>query len=438
MRESSVAAHGSAHPPRPGLWVCAIALCVLLTAFAPILSAQAQKTATGASTVFVSRLKAEPVDYQVKLTWVDSPDITGACLVYRGGEEITPQTISHARLIGSVNTGVGYFIDTPPDQSGVFYAVLLRDSAGTVYSLLIPFRNKTSLAVAPQSSAPEDQLAAAITDIKAVATAGGDAIEISFTSSNPGRDLLLFWATAPLLTSEDLARSTSATPLEPGTSRYVMAALPGLDYWFAVLDAGMFKLGQAPLKAGVNVTSQPVQLALTAAGAKPFLSTGSRRGIPLPSLALNRGIQTGEPISEANVPDFPREKAVSEATQKSISLILQGTARQAQPSRKPPQVLQTDATPTPGGELGRLQEIVQGPFLNGDMTGAQQGLLDYLSLPRKPDLRAHARFYLGQVYYIQGRSRDALLEFLTSQDYYFKESQSWIDACLERLEKEDR
>ncbi len=40
------------------------------------------------STVFVSRLKAEPIDYQVKLTWSDSPDLKGDlyCLPLPGGD----------------------------------------------------------------------------------------------------------------------------------------------------------------------------------------------------------------------------------------------------------------------------------------------------------------------------------------------------------------
>ena len=40
----------------------------------------------------------------------------------------------------------------------------------------------------------------------------------------------------------------SATQLDPGTTRYLMPALPVLDYWFAVLDAGLYKIGQAPLE----------------------------------------------------------------------------------------------------------------------------------------------------------------------------------------------
>jgi hypothetical protein len=413
---------------------------VLLAVFALVAGAKAGAqqaggaAAAGALTVFVSRLRAEPVDYQVKLTWADSPDLKGTCLVYRFTEEIFPQNLSKAALIGSVPTGTGSYIDTPPDRRGWFYAVLIRNASGTLYPLLVPFRNKTSSAVMAQTAAPEDQLAAEVKGIKAAPTGQGDIIEISFSSSNPARDMLLFWGSSPFVRPEDLLRATRTTPLDPGTTRYTLAVLPGVDYWFAVIDAGLFKLGQAPLVKGVNSTAYPVQLQITASHGLPALSPVSRRGIPLPSLALSRGVQSGLEIPETGVPDLPAARPTTDATEKSIAALRQSLAGS---ERKPPKpyVLPSDTTPTPGGELARLQDIVQGPFLGGDMTGARQKLQAFLSLPRKPDLIARARFYLGQVDYFQGQARDALLEFLAAQDYYYQESAPWIDACYDLLEK---
>ncbi len=71
------------------------------------------------------------------------------------------------------------------------------------------------------------------------------------------------------------------------------------------------------------------------------------------------------------------------------------------------------------------------------MALAQQKLLDYLSLPRKPELNARARFYLGQVYYFQGTTRDALMEFLTARDFYYQQCETWLEACFAQLEKTD-
>ena len=426
-----------ASPARPAARRRRALLCVALVLGAPLWAQQAASPAADATTtLFVSRLNAEPVDYQVKLSWIDPPNARGTCLVYRAPAEITTQNIGAAPLVGKVSSGTQYFVDTPPDRNGYFYAVLFQDSDGTAYPLIIPFRNKTSAAVAPTSTAPEEKLAAAITGIKAVLTTGRDSIAISFSTSNPGRDLLLFWGTAPLAVPEDLVRATSTVALNAGTTRYMLAALPGVDYWFAVLDTGLYKLGQAPLVKGANVTAQPVQVPVGSGSISLRAPAAERRAVPLPSLALNFGVQSGAALPSSEVPDLPAERKVSPDTEKAIGQLLSPLPRAAA-FRPSPQVLRSDLTPSPNGEIARLQEIVQGPFLGGDMAGAQKKLDDFLSLPRTPEIEARARFYLGQVYFIQGRERDALLEFLLAQDSFYQESETWIEACFERLEKID-
>jgi len=403
---------------------------------APLGAPSAPPASPETTTVFVSRLKAEPVDYQVKLTWVDSPDLTGVCVVYRSTSEITSQNLAAATVVGTVPTGTGSFIDSPPDRRGWYYAVLIRDKAGNLYSLVVPFRNKTSAPVSPLTSAPEEQLAAQVSGIRAVPSANGDSIEVSFTTTNRNRDLLLFWGPRAFTKPEDLLSATKTTPLDPGTTRYVLPVLPGIDYWFAVLDAGLFKLGQAPLARGANATAYPVQLQVTTSHGLPAPASPPRRGIPLPSLAIIRGVQTGEEIGGSDVAELPRPSPVSDDTRAAIAALRKDLPGAPTTGLKP-QVLASDATPTPGSELARLQDIVLGPFQAADWPDAQSRLLDFLSLPRKQDVADRASFYLGQVYFFQGRTRDALLEFLDSQDTLYQESTPWIDACFQALEKTD-
>jgi hypothetical protein len=222
--------------------------------------------------------------------------------------------------------------------------------------------------------------------------------------------------------------------LDPGSTHYALAVLPGVDCWFAVLDAGLFKLGKAPLVIGANTTAYPVQLPFNGSRGLPAFAQASSRGIPLPSLSVERGVQTGQEIPETNIPELPASRPILESTKKSIA-ILQQSLPSAQQKIHQPEVLPSDATPAPGGELARLQEIVQGPFLSGDMTDAQEMFQDFLSLPRKPELVARARFYMGQVDYFQGKMRDALFEFLGAQQYFYQESAPWLDACYGSLEK---
>jgi hypothetical protein len=414
----------------PRGWLLAAAL---MLALCPVRVA-AQQTETLAP--FASRLKADVVEHEVKLTWKDSPDVRGVYLVYRSLKEITPETLGSAQLLGQVQAGVEFYVDVPSDQTPYFYAVLLQDTGGKLYPMLIPFRNKTSNAVAVSVTGSEEELAARVTGIKATATASGDGVQVSFQASNPARDLLLFWGTSPLASALDLLRFGSATQLDAGITRYVLPVLPGVPYWFAVVDAGMYKIGKAPLQAGVNATAAAVEIPVEKGRAALAPLPVSRRALPLPSLAITYGVQSGSALGGSDPLQAPKEVPVSPSTAKAISLLLQAAPAQAIVPMKA-QILPADASPLPGGELAQLQAIVAGPFSSGDMAGAQKQLLGFLALPRSAEVEAHARFYLGQSYYVQGDPRDALLEFLTAETHYYQATQPWEDACYQKLESTD-
>ncbi len=385
---------------------------------------------------FVSQLRTEISASQVKLTWKDPPGIPGQLVIYRSDRELTAESLGQAQVLGRVGMGVQYFIDTPPDTKGSFYAVLVQTTDGTVHSVLIPFRNKTLAAVSAKSPATGDQAVARITNIHAAPAVGGG-VEVTFESSNPERDLLLFRSTTPVSVPEDLLGSTSATQLDPGTMRVVSAALPGINYWFTVLDAGLYKLGQVPISRGENTTAAPVEVAL-ADGKAPFgPDTVTRRAMPLPSLELTSAIQTGRPLPNPDVPDIPREKKVSPATEKAIAALLASAPKPTQKAPEPT-VLPADQTPSLDPDAGALQGIVKSAFLGGDLRSIEKNLRAFLDLRRTPDVRARAHFYLGQIAWFDERPRDALLEFLDAEAIYYVESQPWIDACFEKLETTGR
>ncbi len=98
------------------------------------------------------------------------------------------------------------------------------------------------------------------------------------------------------------------------------------------------------------------------------------------------------------------------------------------------EVLSSDATPTAQRRACaacRLSSRVLSA--RGTWREPARSLIDFLRLPRTAQVEAHARYYLGQTYYFQERARDALMEFILSEDYYYPEVQSWKDACFEKL-----
>lgn len=258
---------------------------------------------------------------------------------------------------------------------------------------------------------------------------------ITFQSSNADRDLLLFASNAPLASSIDLLKSTATVPLDPGTTRYLLAALPDTSYWFAVLDANLYKVGQVPLVQGLNATANPVRVPPRNAGPTAE-AVAARRAQPLPSLDPAFGVQSGVDLGDSDAPVLPAVKQVSAVTSKAITWLL-NAAGQETPAPQSPALLEGD-TAAGSGETGQLLAIVHGPFRQNDMITVEKQLLDFLSLPHASQLEAHARFYLGQSYFFEGKTREALLEFLQAEDTYYLPVQAWINASLDRLEAQDR
>ncbi len=59
---------------------------------------------------------------------------------------------------------------------------------------------------------------------------------------------------------------------------------------------------------------------------------------------------------------------------------------------------------------------MKGPFTGGTLPEAERQLRNFLSLNRRREVEARARFYLGQALYLQDRPREAFLEFLACED----------------------
>jgi len=272
----------------------------------------------------------------------------------------------------------------------------------------------------------ESELAARITGIAAAVAADGSVIVVTFTSSDARRDLLLFWSTAPMATAEDLLRAVATAQLDAGTSRYAVPVLPGREYWFAVLDAGLYKVGGIPLVPGGNTTTRGVQVPAGAASSTP--AALAQRGEPLPSLQLGVSVTTGREVETRGLPELPAAREVSPTTARAIAELLQAAGSPPRPILKV-QVL-NDAVA--GGDPS-LRAVVAGTLAKGDWSAAERKLKDYLSIRRTPELKALARFYLGQAYWFQGRPREAFFEFLGCEDAFPRESRAWQDACLGEL-----
>ena len=99
---------------------------------------------------------------------------------------------------------------------------------------------------------------------------------------------------------------------------------------------------------------------------------------------------------------------------------------------KRPQILPLDEKPD-SGEQYLLSTIVNGPFKKAQWDEALNEINDFIKIKRSDETLNRAYFYLGQIYYYKGDSKNSIFSFMKSQDDYPVESHQWIDEVLNSL-----
>ena len=416
------------------------------------------------SAPFVSRLRARAGESSVQLSWRAVQGFAGSYRIYRHTKEIDGTSFPAAVQIGTVGAGVSAYEDFPPAPGAYYYAVLMDD--GKLSLLFVPFRNKTSAPVQAAGTAPEREKATSITGLAAEVV--GDAVRLSFQSSRGGRDLLLFRSLQPMRSGADL--SSSPFSLKAGSTRYDDYPIPGLDYYYALVDAGLFKLGQAEIAAGQNSTLQPARVPLDAGRvglppaaveeiSSPEAAPARRPGttqaevparVPAPSARQPASAPASEQIAMAALrpaplpyldldsarglpsPLLPAAQPLGPVARHAVDAVLREAPPLAAP-RLRAAVLPEDQGTGAGPEGAGLGVLVAEQLLTGNLVEAEKRLQAFLAVPRTETVAARARLYLGQVYYLQGKPERAVLELLLARPLYYAAVQPWLENCLLRL-----
>ena len=390
----------------------------------------AQESTEQKSSPYISRLIVTVIDYHIKLTWNAAKDFIGDYLIYRHSDEINADNFDRAKLIASEKSDTLAYLDTPLTTDEYYYAVLCRDEQNKLYEVFIPFRNITQKGISVDTPAPETALATRITNIDTQVSE--DSILISFKSSRTTRDTLLFRNTSAIKTIRDLIRSTSPIRLDGKSTQYQDFPIPGVDYYYSVVDSKLFELSQVQIVPGENATIDPVQIQTQGIriGLPSVEKTG--RPIPLPYLLIDSEIESGTDLSPSSPFLLPSKKSVDPATGKALARLLS----KIDPPRIPTmeiEILDIDRGTTSGGENYILQQIVLGALIEKDFQKTEPLLKNFLSIHRPPVLEARTHFYLAQTYFFRNRFREAFLEFLLAQDLYYKQVQSWLDNCYQKI-----
>jgi hypothetical protein len=399
---------------------------------------------TGAAGVepFVSRLKAAVREPQIKLTWQDSFDPLAEYIIYRHTQEITSENFKEATQIARVGPGQGTYIDAPPQQGEFFYAVLAITQEGTLHDVFIPFRNKTTIGLLINTTLPEDELAAQVLQI--TARAEQDRIIINFTVSRADRDLMLFRSTSALFSPAQLVATREAQRVKGVQTMCIDYPVPGIPYYYALVDEKLLTQGKITLEAGHNATKDPAEIPLRpgfvpqpAIGEGLSGSTDSPRAAPLPYYILESKISANESLRPPVSSYIPARRLLSPAAEKAVANLL-ARADPAQQVSPRPVVLEQDKTRGVSHEDYTLGTILKGPFAEEDWQESEKLLTHFVSMHITGEVRGRARFYKGQALFFQKKYKESFMEFLLSGEAYYEQAQSWLSETLSALKPHGR
>ncbi|HTX72735.1 MAG TPA: hypothetical protein VMC79_07900 [Rectinemataceae bacterium] len=390
---------------------------------------------------FPSKLRATLDGTGIKLTWLDSPDVSGAYAVYRSLNSISAATLDSATSIAVVPTGTQEYRDTPPDSQPYYYAVLALGSDGNPFRIVIALRNTMSVPLAVPTAGASVPASAAETAAAASAVVpavdnlntrvDGDAVVLSYHPATAGMRLVLYRGAAEIVQPSDLLDASLISAFVDKNGSFADYPVPGIDYWYALLGEEDLKAGRIDLRPGHNSTETPTYIAVRASAGGITAAAPGARSTPLPSFLMDRAPDDGAvPLPPAS--GAPPEHPLAPETEKAVATLL-ATAPNLTPGMPPLRILPEELSTPSGGEDYALSLIVTGRLVSGDWNGGVDELRKYLSLNRSQQATARARFYLGEALTHTGAYRDAFFELLSAQERYTAETRPWIDYVLFRL-----
>lgn len=396
------------------------AICIVSLIFLPVLALASQEADTGFSGLgvppapVVSALSAAVQGETVTLSWTAAPDIRGTSEILRADFPITAANEQSAEKRGTVDWNVTEFRDTLESGQEYWYAVVSAEPDGTRYSFFLPASNSlimpvSTRVIAASESAGIDSFTLRIRN---------DAVVVSWTETVRGKNLVLYRSTEPFTAFSSLLRSVLVSAISDSGSSYTDYPVPGVPYYYALLDEDDVHTGAVSFMTGKNTNASPVEIPSELAVIKRA-SVQPIRPMPLPYL---------NPTMEPDRAPF----VFSRGTEAKIAS-LSGSPGRPQTEHGIFVFRSDTETTSSGGDDYALRKIVTDGFRSEKLSATLSALDDYLSLRRSEQAAARARFYRGEALYFSGKYEEALLEFLLARDVYANQAGEWIQYTLNAL-----
>ncbi|MFP4373106.1 MAG: hypothetical protein ACLFPO_02145 [Spirochaetaceae bacterium] len=382
---------------------------------------------------FPSRLRVAVRDPEVRLTWRDASVGVAGYRVYRHTEEITADNIREATLLETVPAGTETYLDRP-EPGRYHYAVVAETEEGSLYRVLIPFRNRTTDPVSITETVEPEETGPEVRGIRASRTE--DEVRLDIDAIPPDGPLVLFRSARPLDSMDALARATRVAELAAEDAPAIDFPVPGVGYYYGAFPAESLADGRPRFEPGVTVTAEPVEIPLTTARVTlPPFEGGPRSRNPLPFLRMSHPLEDASPLLPQNPVALQPKLPLDTETEAAVGRILESLP-EPDVARPEPVILREDRSAAEKGAAYALSTIATGAFEAGNWEEAEMLLENLLSTSIPATVASRAHFYLAQTYYFTDRPRTAFLEFLLAQDDYYLETQPWIDRILSDLAAE--
>lgn len=373
---------------------------------------------------FVSRLKVYEENSSVKISWKDSRDIKGTYLIYRHTEQIDRSNFSDALVVEEIDAGTETYTDRVSSNTDFYYAVVAKNNGGEIFNIFLPYRNITLLPVSVKTIEKTGDNAAIVRYLNV--SGKNDSLILSFNSSDQDRHLAVLRNIEPIFTSSDIAASTILNVIPSYRRSYTDFPIPGVPYFYAVVDSELVKTQNAELipfeNTTINSSEIPIGRDLTVAELYP----GRRK--PLPGYRLYNYLESGERIQNT-LPEYNRAK--EKLTINSDSIVSSLKNRYSPAEKTPePGILDTDKNSNENSGETRLEIIIEKYFMAQDWENGEKALEDLLRSTEKKSLKNRLNYYLGQVFYFRNKPEKAFICFLAASENYYPEAKKWMDIIL--------
>lgn len=366
---------------------------------------------------FASRFKAEAKGSSILLSWHDARNLEDSQYhIYFSEEPIDSEDFDRATLLTTVPSGKEQYVYEPEDGKERYFLILAEEEQ--LYDVFIPYRNMTMSPTAAILHVVEEEKATLLSDLKVFPDLQN--MTVSGKSSRPERQVILFRSTEILNDPGDLEKAARVTTLTGENLQWKDQVVPGIPFYYALIDLDLYESGSDSVLYEGSVTLEPVIIELNEwSPREAHIFQFSSRHIPLPMLNIRRDIENGNALPGPALSESPIE--LNADTALKLAELNFGKSRHSA------NWMEAEILPVDTGDS--INPAIQGiPLLleNQDWDSAISRIDRELQNAYEIEIKARLHYYKAQSLYFRGDLENAFMNFLSSRELYYSESDVWI------------